>query len=260
MRSNNLISIGEIFSLTVYDTSPDIQVWSYIFGSSKEVVSFTTTQINGYLNIDVTAPNEDCMLLIKVDDGISYVRVGAPPICMILHYIKSDNEDMIYKQMDMSGTILHNGPLTNIGDNFYIAPNITVEESFYDVLGGICTLTMPDRYFSTNECSDSGTILLQRGVWQLVAIPILENVVDGFLTALAVQTGKDVSTLIEVVNSYRGDLNKFLSFIPGVTNVTSEHNFPLKYNDSGSVEIVGMWVKCKVWTHTEDDILFSWSN
>lgn len=106
----------------------------------------------------------------------------------------------------------------------------------------------------------SGSIRLQRGVWQIIAIPVTGETVNSyFLQPLAVQEGENIEDLVEVVNTYRGDLNRFLSFIPSVTNPASENNFPLTYSDQGNQEVTGFWVKMKTYTHTTNDLIFSWS-
>jgi hypothetical protein len=106
----------------------------------------------------------------------------------------------------------------------------------------------------------SGSVRLQRGVWQIIAIPVSGvNVNSYFLTTLATQEGENIEDLVEVVNTYRGDLDRFLSFIPSVTNPASENNFPLMYNDQGNLEVTGFWIKMKNYTHTTNDLIFSWS-
>jgi len=56
------------------------------------------------------------------------------------------------------------------------------------------------------------------------------------------------------------DLNKFLSFIPGVTNPTSENNFSLVMEDSGILEVLGFWAKVKDYYAITcgEDIYYEW--
>lgn len=106
----------------------------------------------------------------------------------------------------------------------------------------------------------SGTIRLQRGKWQLISIPLEGKFVKEYLIdRLALQEAQDASDLIEVVNTYRGTEDKFFSYVVGVTADTSEGNFPLVYDDNGSKEIAGVWVKMKDYTHTTEDLLLSWN-
>jgi len=48
---------------------------------------------------------------------------------------------------------------------------------------------------------------------------------------------------VEVLNTYLGGSGQFKSFVPGVTPESSEHNFNLIYDDNGSKEITGFWLK-----------------
>lgn len=49
---------------------------------------------------------------------------------------------------------------------------------------------------------------------------------------------------VTVANTYPGDLNRFLSFVPGSTPEASEHNFELMYEEEdGSFEPTAFWIK-----------------
>jgi len=107
----------------------------------------------------------------------------------------------------------------------------------------------------------SGKILLQRGQWQMIAMPVADKKVAEYLCdRLADQEDVADSDLIEVVNTFRGGDGKFLSYLPGITSKDSVNNFTLIYNDNGDDEISAMWVKTKEWEHTEDDIELSWGD
>jgi len=106
----------------------------------------------------------------------------------------------------------------------------------------------------------NGIIELEVG-WQLISIPIQYGYWDSSIhshihdnsTIAKIKNyivdqiediqGVAANTLIEIFNAYPGDLNAFLSFIPGVTNPLSSNNFPLTYEDGAFREILGFWVK-----------------
>ncbi len=113
-----------------------------------------------------------------------------------------------------------------------------------------------------NTCVDDteGTVELQRGNWQLIAIPEEGKVKDIFIDRLSTQEGVPATELIKVASAYPGHINKFLSYIPGFTSETSEHNFDLIVYDNTSREITAFWVECKEWTHRSDNIIFKWKN
>ena len=127
-------------------------------------------------------------------------------------------------------------------------------------MGSIVTLTDPTKYASVNIESLKGNILLQRGRWQLITLPLVGKIKDKFLVELENQTGVPYGDLVEVVGAYPGHINKFLSYIPGFTQDTDVENFDLIMDDKGNKEITAFWVKCKEWTHSQNDILFNWDN
>jgi len=260
MRTNNVYKPGDLVRCVVPKEVPDenIFLWKYINGLTKDVYTFTTTIIDDFKYITTTAPSEDSNLLLKYNDMVEYIRIGNPPVNLILHYIKyKDSETLDYEQYDYSSNLLNQGELSDIGDNFYIAPDITVQSSFYNVMGNIITLTLPSSYLTLCDVNE-GTVLLQRGNWQLIALPYEGNVAEDFIDILADNQGVPAEDLVEICSAYPGHINKFLSYIPGFTNKSSEHNFKLYYTDNSSHENTAFWIKCKEWTHTTDDILFSW--
>jgi hypothetical protein len=109
----------------------------------------------------------------------------------------------------------------------------------------------------------SGTINLQNNRWQLIAIPVQDvKVKEYFVDRLADKYGLQPEEMIEICNAFFGSDNLFRSYIPGVTNPDSANNFPLVYNDNGSLEVTGFWVKMKDLTGLVpdvNDIVFEWS-
>ncbi|MEA3451590.1 MAG: hypothetical protein U9Q83_06760 [Bacteroidota bacterium] len=112
----------------------------------------------------------------------------------------------------------------------------------------------------------NGRIKLNNNVWQLIAIPVEgHNINDYFLNDIQAQLQtfddtKDITDIVEVVNAYPGHLDKFLSFVPGVTSTASENNFTLMVDDGSIKEVVGFWVKIKDYhaITTDTDIIFNW--
>jgi hypothetical protein len=141
---------------------------------------------------------------------------------------------------------------------------------------GLVTTAFEDVTFaSASGLTGEGQIKLNNNVWQLISIPVKgKNINDYFLAevetrlnALATTAGHGqagsltAADAIEVVNAYPGDLNSFLSFIPGVTNPASANNFNLVRNDGVNVdEVAGFWVKMKNYHQYTNsvDIIFDW--
>jgi hypothetical protein len=114
---------------------------------------------------------------------------------------------------------------------------------------------------------DTGTILLQNNVWQLVTIPVEDKKVkEFFLDTLDNQIqlanpSKNITHYIEVVNTYVGHVNRFYSFVPYITNPNSEHNFQLAYTDpiTNELEFTAFWVKTKDYkSFDSNDLIFTW--
>jgi len=103
----------------------------------------------------------------------------------------------------------------------------------------------------------SGSIELEFG-WQLAAIPIdygywesttHKHVHDDITVAkfenyvLDQITDLYGSGVVEVANTYPGDLQAFYSYVVGSTPESSPHNFNMVYDDGGNKEISGFWIK-----------------
>jgi len=122
---------------------------------------------------------------------------------------------------------------------------------------------------SGSNCDGSGQIRLNNNVWQLISVPVRNKAVNEYFLQKVddlIKTyddEKSVQDVVEVVNAYPGQINKFLSFIPGITSSTSEHNFPLVMSDGGDNinEVLGFWVKVKdYYPITEDeDLIINWN-
>jgi hypothetical protein len=113
-----------------------------------------------------------------------------------------------------------------------------------------------------------GSIQLEPS-WQLISIPIRygywdstahEHVHDDVTVAKFENYVLDQiddlygSDNVEVANTYPGDLQAFLSYVPGSTPTTSPHNFQMVYADGSHFEISGFWIKMT----TTSGIVITW--
>jgi len=159
-------------------------------------------------------------------------------------------------------------------------PNLGSKEWIFTVSGDYrITTTAKDAYGLETEVESlvtfdtlagggqaTGRIRLNNNVWQLIAVPVQnKNVNDYFLNNIEAQIqtydgDKTVTDVIEVVNAYPGHRDKFFSFVPGVTNVSSESNFPLTIDDGSIKEVTAFWVKMKDYYSitNNEDIIFEW--
>ena len=128
----------------------------------------------------------------------------------------------------------------------------------YSTLTG--THTAREHFLSIQTGVGSGSVKLERGVWQSIAIPVKQKVYEYFLVRLAEKYNVNPEDMVEVVNTYRGELNKWLSFVPGVTSPASEHNFWLIHDDAGHDEVSGVQVKMKPCDFLDEDPIFDWDS
>lgn len=283
MRYNNVFNTNEAITLVVPAEleNKDIYAYKYVNGSNKTPISVMTNVMGSYKYIYINAVNEDCYIIVKLGTETEFLRIGKPPTVILFrleNYIPDviqtntydENFNIIsteykeipftYKQYNYNSTLLSEGEPIDLNDDIFVIPVTTVTKSYFDLMGSIITLTDPSKYASVNMDSLKGNILLQRGRWQLVTLPLVGKIKDKFLLELENQAGVPYGDLIEVVSAYPGHINKFLSYIPGFTEDTDEENFDLIMDDNGNKEITAFWVKCKNWTHTNSDILFNWDN
>jgi hypothetical protein len=123
---------------------------------------------------------------------------------------------------------------------------LTISSAGYNLWGDVIGVT-----------SGKGTIELENG-WQMIACNIKygfydknlhrlvhDNVTIARIKNYIIDQIDDLygEGMIEVANTYTGDNNFFYSYIPGITPNNSPNNFYLSYDDNGSIEITGFWIK-----------------
>lgn len=261
MRYNNVYDKNQEITLVVPIgiTVGSIQLFKYVTGLELVALDYTSVVRFGYRFITLAGIDSDCYVLASIGDGSEFIRVGNPPPAILAKFDNLINLTMNYTQHAFTGETIRTGTMTFLGNKFYAIPIITVQRSFFNILNNIVTMTLPDRFTKQSDFS-SGSILLEKGVWQLIAIPEKGTVKDIFIDRVATQEGVQATDLFEVVSAYPGNVNKFLTYVPGFTNATSEHNFQLVHDDNGTTEITAFWVKCKPWTHKTGNILYNWNN
>ena len=92
-----------------------------------------------------------------------------------------------------------------------------------------------------------GTLRLQFGGFQLVALPVNKKVSD-LVDLIALKTNKLDSEVVAVCNAAPGlnmDIGIMYNYVPGVTNKLSTNNFDLIMSDSNIKEITGFWIQMK---------------
>lgn len=110
---------------------------------------------------------------------------------------------------------------------------------------------------SGGGADQNGYIQLEAG-WQLVSVPIDKGYWDTPTSAhihdditeakfenyiLDQITDKYGADIVEVANTFLGDVQAFYTYVVGSTPTGSPHNFEMVYNDSGFMEITAFWIK-----------------
>ena len=258
MRHTNLKPKGANLTL-VNSLNEDIVAYKFVDEALTELDAPTVTEIEGYFKAELTAPNEDCYVIVKWGIHCEFISIGNPPLYVMLY----SEAPISYKQIDYDGTELDSGDATNIDGNFYYINPSTIDPSFF-ILNDkhIITLVVP----STTCTSSSGKIHLQENAWQLIAINVEGKKVNEYLLdKLAEITDTDIENIVGRVSAYYGDQNKFTSFIPAVTDPESSKNFNLVYTDTSNdmeiKEITAFWIKMLDYkTYYNDELIFEWDS
>ena len=125
----------------------------------------------------------------------------------------------------------------------------TIAAAGYNLWAGECA--------TTSGTYGSGSIELEYG-WQLASIPVGYGYWD-FITHAHVHDDVTVAKfenyildqitdlygagVVEVANTYLGDVQAFYSYVVGSTPPSSPHNWSLIYDDGIYREVTGFWIK-----------------
>jgi len=261
MRYNNTFKVTETptIVLPIAINYLRVKAYKYSLVDGLILVDLVVDKQKLFNFFTLTNVEADTYYIIVYTGGFEVIRVGNPPISYFAYCEDVSITELPYTQYDYTGNIIKSGTLTKLTDYVYGMLITETVKSFVTTDNTLTTITLPSKFILANNYSQ-GEILLQRGRWQLIAIPEAGKVKDIFLDRLAKQEGVEASSMIDFVSAYPGSVNKYLTYVPGFTSTTSEHNFDLMLVDAGHKEITGFWVKCKEWSHTTSDIVFSWSN
>jgi len=259
MRHTNLKKKDITFSMVNY-IDEDISLFKFVDEELSELDAPTINTIENFFKVEISTPDEDCYLIIQWGSHTEFMRVGNPPLYVML----SSQTDISYKQFDYDGSELDSGDATHIDNNFYYINPSSIDPSFF-VLNDrhIITLVVPSCDVAT---SSSGRIHLQENAWQMIAINVEGvKVKEYLLDKLAEICDTDTENIVKRVSAYFGDENKFTSFIPAVTDSESSKNFELVRTDASNdlevKEITAFWIKMLDYkTYYDDELIFEWDS
>jgi len=267
MRHNYTKKLGENIDIFSYATNKNTYKMYQITdaGVTTDItpVNYIISSIgNGIYKVGVILPTINCIVCCVLNDTTVFLRVGNP-IVRFCYRTGVINEVITYSRLDTLGAIIESGNLIEYGYGIY---GFVPTDSVYSIiqLAGVnVTLSVP-------YGSHSGAILLNYNIgsstWQQIAIPVAGvNVKEYFIDAIdamikTYDPTKSVTDVIERVSAYPGQINKFLTYIPGVTPVTAAGNFALMLSDNNNVEITAFWVKIKDYgvITNNTSLVFNW--
>ncbi len=258
-------------TISIYKVNPVTKVISSIPGT------YTSVDLgNNHKSCSFTTPNEDCYICIKFGSHPIFIRVGDPLSNLFIFYGVNTSQTLSFRHILAStGAIINSGNLSELDYGFYYyEPSIT-DLSFIEIqIDGIWESHLFKLPYEHVLSSEAGTIQIEPERWHLLAIPIkygywdntTHKLVHDSITIARIKNYvmdqlEDIystppETLIEVANSYPGDRNAFFNYVPGLTNPTSEHNFPLINIDLDGPygETAGFWIK----SIHDDLLLINW--
>ena len=113
-----------------------------------------------------------------------------------------------------------------------------IKEEIFDVLFKECN-------GSTGTGALKGTLRLQFGGFQLVALPVDKKVSD-LVDLISAKTGLTDSDVVKVCNAApgaNGVVGSMYNYVPGVSNKASSNNFDLIMLDTDVKEITAFWIQ-----------------
>jgi hypothetical protein len=265
MEHSALRSPGEtvtLFSNTGSDND-ECLVWRINQDGTFEKIQYSPSIVEVSTNLfstDFTLPDDECTIVVLFKKQPIVIVTGGTQ-SFFVYYRVEEGQPVEYEIILDSGDAVTDGLLDELEEGFYFKDITSYNDSIIIVDNKHFPIRLP--YPAVQDCPDSGIIKIENNVWQLVSIPVPGvNVKEYFVDRLSEKYGLADTDMIEICSAYFGDENKFRSYVPGVTNPETTNNFPLVYNDSGSNEITGFWVKVKDLTGLVpdvDDVIFEWS-
>lgn len=251
-ESNIKITVNHVMitpTLKIYklkDTSdPDVLEYTDITPTYPNILTIASGIFN---QITITAPNEDCYLVIKFNGYVKFLRIGNPTIRLLLQ--SSSNDDIPYTLYNFNGAEADSGIMSKLGVSniHYISPGDTGDYIFTSSISKPYPVHIP--YVVTETTGSlSGQIVFQKNKWMLLAVPMSDSKVSDLVAGVESQYGVSGSDIFERFSAYPAtntQIDEFLDFQPGVTPIGVKHNFNLIYTDDGDVsEITGFWCKTK---------------
>lgn len=234
--------------LFVYRITEDDNGDAVIYDITESDPTITSIADGAFEQYTLTAPNEDCYLVVKLNGLPQFFRVGSPTTRLFVYAVDT-GLSLPFKLYDFEGTTVVDSTLTEIGYGFYAHKLANTGEYIFDVEGIAPQAVHSNYVLDVSATKMSGKVRLEPDRWMLLSLPIDGYKISDFVSAVESKYGLEGSDLFRVFSAYpsigNAQKGEMLDFIPGVTPTGSKYNFKLMYNDNGSYEITGFWVKTK---------------
>jgi hypothetical protein len=234
-------------------------------------VTIDSLDNGSYKRVKLNVPDEDCYIFSLFNDEPLFLRVGVPTLRIFVYTNGETGLTIDYKLKDFNGDSLDNGTMDEVKDSdsnsngVYAYVPGDIGDAIFEAYINDEMITAPTPIhvpYVFDTASLRGKIAFEKDKWMLIAVPIKgKRVYDGVVKPLEDKYNVKGEDLFLVFNAYPATIKqsgRFLSFVPGVTSTTSEHNFKLMYEDEDNdgnkiYEITGFWAKTKNYTIDSDD-------
>jgi len=210
--------------------------------------TITSIASGAFKQYNLTAPNEDCYVLVLFNGIPQFFRVGVPTL-RIFTYNGKTTPVVTYKLLTFAGVVSMQGNMTHLGIGiWYVTPNTTGDFIFSCSVGAPIPVHTP---YVVDTVGMSGKIVFQKDKWMMLAVPKENAKISDLCAAMETKYGVSASTIFRIFNAYPATAtqsDEMLDYKPNVTPNNTKYNFSLVYSDGTSKEITGFW--CRTLNYT----------
>lgn len=254
-NSYNYDSLDDIYSI-------NLKVIKILSNNTVQDISNTINKILGpvdntkeIVSANITAPNEDCILLCVFNGIPNFIQIGQG-VPHNIYYYSNCLEDRIvnYKSYSPIDELIGQGNLTHLGLGIYYYNISLTDYCILEIIDNISTGIEYDSitYFNlSNNISNNntGSITLQPNRFQMVAIPNKEKDIGYFIELvnaklLSLGSSLTANNVIQLTKAYPSNASiydKYQVYVPGTSGESSK--FKLMIQDGSVYEINPFFVK-----------------
>jgi len=271
MRHTNFKNTDESIRI-VNDSNEEFVCLMYI--PNEPLVYITPesiTQINNHFIADLTTPATDCFLLVQWGKVVEILRVGTPPVLLIVH--SDSGLELPVTQFSLGGTVIGSGLMNEIADGFYSRVPYSYVDSFFEIdnrflitlklpyligepieippesgagsLSDMVFLDTPYRYATFAFTGDRYSYFdLEDGMWKpspdpaegevrytCKAVDLMKAFCSYYDISYDRTADVNITQYINTIRVFDENVGFFRGFQPSITPVNSPNNFDVIYDD-----------------------------